>query len=116
MIGSPTCTTLQMHVTSRILEIRMMRDLFTAGCNSNSARDKIIQKGEKITLKEVIEYLQIENSTHQTLQEMNSTTQKVHYASYDKKKSKDKKKAPIASSSTRLLCYPGSILYQTSLE
>ena len=31
---------------------------------------------------------------------MNSTTQKVHYASYDKKKSKGKKKAPIASSST----------------
>ena len=41
---------------------------------------------------EVIELLQIENSTHQTLQEMNSTTQKVHYASYDKKKSKGKKK------------------------
>ena len=31
---------------------------------------------------------------------MNSTTQKVHYASYDKKKSKGKKKAPIAASST----------------
>ena len=79
---------------------RMIRDLLIVGCNSNSARDKIVRKGEKITLNEVIEYLQIENSTHQTLQEMNSTTQKVHYASYDKKKSKGKKKALIASSST----------------
>ena len=79
---------------------RMIRDLLILGCNSTSARDKIVQKGEKITLNEVIEYLQIENSTHQTLQEMNSTTQKVHYASYDKKKSKGKKKAPIASSNT----------------
>ena len=31
---------------------------------------------------------------------MSSSIQKVHYASYDKKKSKGKKKAPIASSST----------------
>ena len=71
---------------------RMIRDLLIVGCNSTSARDKIVRKGENITLLEVIELLQVENSTHQTLQEMNSTTQKVHYASYDKKKSKGKKK------------------------
>ena len=79
---------------------RMIRDLLIVGCNSNSARDKIVRKGENITLNKVIEYLQIENSTHQTLQEMNSSTQKVHYASYDKKKSKGKKKAGNATSST----------------
>ena len=69
---------------------KMIRDLLIVGCNSTSARGQIFQKGEKITLNEVIEYLQIENSTRQTLQEMNSPTQKVHYASYDKKKSKGK--------------------------
>ena len=79
---------------------RMIRDLLIVGCNSTSARDKIVRKGENVTLNQVIEFLQIENSTHQTLQEINSTTQKVHYASYDKKKSKGKKKAPIAASST----------------
>ena len=79
---------------------RMIRDLLIVGCNSTSVRDKIVRKGEKITLNEVIEFLQIESSTHQTLQEMNSTTQKVHYASYDKKKSKGRKKAPIAASNT----------------
>ena len=79
---------------------RMTRDLLIIAFNSTSARDKIVRKGENITLNEVIEFLQIESSTHLTLQEMNSTTQKVHYASYDKKKSKGKKKAPIAASST----------------
>ena len=83
----------------------MIRDLLIVGCNSTSARDKIVRKGENITLIEVIEFLQVENSTHQTLQEMNSTTQKVHYASYDKKKSKGKKKGasnpnPASSNST----------------
>ena len=79
---------------------RMIRDILIVGCNSDKARDKIVRKGEKITLNEVIELLQIENSTHQTLQEMNSSTQKVHYASYDKKKSKGKKKAPATSSNS----------------
>ena len=55
---------------------RIIRDLLIVGCNSTSARDKIVQKGENITLNEVIEFLQIESSTHQTLQEMSSTTQK----------------------------------------
>ena len=82
---------------------RMIRDILIVGCNSTSARDKIVRKGENITLNEVIELLQVENSTHQTLQEMNSTTQKVHYASYDKKKSKGKKKGtsdPYPTNST----------------
>ena len=36
----------------------------------------------------MIEILQLEDSTRQTLTEMSSTTQKIHYASYEKKKSK----------------------------
>ena len=36
----------------------------------------------------MIEILQLEDSTRQTLSEMTSTTQKIHYASYEKKKSK----------------------------
>ena len=56
--------------------------------NSDKAKDKIVQQGEKIKLQEVIEILQLEDSTRQTLSEMTSTTQKIHYASYEKKKSK----------------------------
>ena len=64
---------------------RMIRDLLIVGCNSNKARNKIVRKGENITLNEVIEYLQIENSTHETLQEIsrNNPTQQVHYTAYD---------------------------------
>ena len=58
------------------------------GCNSDKAKDKIVRQGEKIKLQEVIEILQLEDSTRQTLSEMISTTQKIHYASYEKKKSK----------------------------
>ena len=39
----------------------------------------------------MIEILQLEDSTRQTLTEMTSTTQKVHYASYEKKKGTGKK-------------------------
>ena len=39
----------------------------------------------------MIEILQLEDSTRQTLTEMTSTTQKIHYASYEKKKGIGKK-------------------------
>ena len=39
----------------------------------------------------MIEILQLEDSTRQTLTEMNSTVQKVNYVSYEKKKSKGNK-------------------------
>ena len=67
---------------------RIIRDVLIIGCNSDKAKDKIVQQGEKIKLQEVIEILQIEDSTRQTLTDMSSTTQKIHYASYEKKKSK----------------------------
>ena len=86
---------------------RVIRDVLIIGCNSDKAKDKIVQQGEKIMLQEVIEIIQLEDSTRQTLTEMNSTRQKnyssINYVSYDKKKSKSKKKFqtnPNSSSSS----------------
>ena len=56
---------------------RIIRDVLIIGCNSDKAKDKIVRQGEKIKLQEVIEILQLEDSTRQTLTEMNSTVQKV---------------------------------------
>ena len=70
---------------------RIIRDVLIIGCNSDKAKDKIVRQGEKIKLQEVIEILQLEDSTRQTLSEMTSTTQKIHYASYEKKKATGKK-------------------------
>ena len=71
---------------------RIIRDVLIIGCNSDKAKDKIVRQGEKIKLQDVIEILQLEDSTRQTLSEMTSTTQKIHYASYEKKKGTGKKK------------------------
>ena len=70
---------------------RIIRDVLIIGCNSDKAKDKIVQQGEKIKLQDVIEILQLEASTRQTLTEMTSTMQKIHYASYEKKKGTGKK-------------------------
>ena len=70
---------------------RIIRDVLIIGCNSDKAKDKIVRQGEKIKLQEVIEILQIQDSTRQTLTEMNSTMQKINYVSYEKKKSKGNK-------------------------
>ena len=70
---------------------RIIRDVSIIGCNSDKAKDKIVRQGEKIKLQDVIEILQLEDSTRQTLSEMTSTTQKIHYASYEKKKGTGKK-------------------------
>ena len=48
---------------------RIIRDVLIVGCNSNHARDKIIRQGEAVTLNEVIEILQTEESTHSTMQQ-----------------------------------------------
>ena len=47
---------------------RIIRDVLIIGCNSDKAKDKIVRQREKIKLQEVIEILQIEDSTRQTLQ------------------------------------------------
>ena len=59
---------------------RIIRDVLIIGCNSDKAKDKIVQQGEIIKLQEVIEILQLEDSTRQTLSEMTSTTQKIYHA------------------------------------
>ena len=46
----------------------------------------------------MIEILQLEDSTRQTLSEMTSTTQKIHYASYEKKKGTGKKEKSQSNS------------------
>ena len=82
---------------------RIIRDVLIIGCNSDKAKDKIVRQGEKIKLKEVIKILQLEDSTRQTLSEMTSTTQKIHYASYEKKKGRGKKQksqSNVSSSSS----------------
>ena len=70
---------------------RIIRDVLIIGCNSDKAKDKIVRQGEKIKLQDVIEILQLEDSTRQTLSEITSTTRKIHYASYEKKKGTGKK-------------------------
>ena len=70
---------------------RIIRDVLIIGCNSDKAKDKIVRQGEKIKLQDVIEIPQLEDSTRQTLTEITSTTQKIHYASYEKKKGTGKK-------------------------
>ena len=70
---------------------RIISDVLIIGCNSDKAKDKIVRQGEKIKLQEVIEILQLEDSTKQTLTEMSSTVQKINYVSYEKKKSKGNK-------------------------
>ena len=77
---------------------RIIRDVLIIGCNSDKAKDKIVQQGEKIKLQDVIEILQLEDSTRQTLSEMTSTMQKIHYASYEKKKGTGKKQKPQSNS------------------
>ena len=86
---------------------RIIRDVLIIGCNSDKAKDKIVRQGEKIKLQDVIEIRQLEDSTRQTLTEMTSTAQKIHYASYEKKKGTGKKQKfesnsnPSSSSSSR---------------
>ena len=74
---------------------RIIRDVLIVGCNSNHARDKIIRQGEAVTLNQVIEILQTEESTHSTMQQIQDYQKKptaaIYYQSYEKSK---KSKAP----------------------
>ena len=73
---------------------RIIRDVLIVGCNSNHARDKIIQQGEAVTLNEVIEILQTEESTHSTMQQIQSydkkSTGSIYYQTYDSRSKKSK--------------------------
>ena len=73
---------------------RIIRDVLIVGCNSNHARDKIIQQGEAITLNQVIEILQAEESAYSTMWQIQDYEKKptasIHYQSYDSRSKKSK--------------------------
>ena len=73
---------------------RIIRDVLIVGCNSNHARDRIIRQGEAITLNQVLEILQTEESTHSTMQQIQGYEKKppasIHYQAYDSRSKKSK--------------------------
>ena len=83
---------------------RIIRDVLIIGCNSNSARDKIIRQGEAVTLNQVIEILQTEESTRSTMQQIQEfqgrPVQLIHYVSYDSRSKKSKKPSNEQNSSS----------------
>ena len=71
---------------------RIIRDILFVGCSSQNAKDSIVRKGEDVKLQEVLNILQMEESTRNTLQMVNSTPPvQVHYASYENNKKSKKK-------------------------
>ena len=83
---------------------RIIRDVLIVGCNSNHARDKIIRQGEAITLNEVIEILQTEESAYSTMQQIQSHEKKspasIYYQSYDSRSNKSKNPSNEQNSSS----------------
>ena len=73
---------------------RIIRDVLIVGCNSNHARDKIIRQGEAITLNQVIEILQAEESAYSTMQQIQDYQKKppasIYYQSYNSRGKKSK--------------------------
>ena len=95
---------------------RIIRDVLIVGCNSNHARDRIIRQGEAITLNQVIEILQTEESTHSTMQQIQGYEKKptasIYYQSYEKsKKSKvpsneqNSSSSPTGSTGSKRKCF-----------
>ena len=83
---------------------RIIHDVLIVGCNSNHARDKIIRQGEAITLNEVIEILQTEESTHSTMQQIQNydkkPTSSIYYQTYDSRSKKSKNPSNEQNSSS----------------
>ena len=73
---------------------RIIRDVLIVGCNSNHARDKIIRQGEAVTLNQVIEILQAEESAYSTMQQIQGYEKKspasIYFQSYDSRSKKPK--------------------------
>ena len=73
---------------------RIIRDVLIVGCNSNHARNKIIRQDEAVTLNQVIEILQTEESTHSTMQQIQGydkkSTGSIYYQAYDSRSKKSK--------------------------
>ena len=91
---------------------RIIRDVLIVGCNSNHARDKIIRQGEAVTLNEVIEILQTEESTHSTMQQIQSydkkPTSSMYYQTYDSRSKKSKNPSNEQNSSSSHTGFAGS--------
>ena len=83
---------------------RIIRDVLIVGCNSNHARDKIIRQGEAVTLNQVIEILQTEESTHSTMQQIQGYDKKptgsIYYQAYDSRSKKSKNPSNEQNSSS----------------
>ena len=85
---------------------RIIRDVLIIGCESDRAKDKIIRRGETITLNETTEILQTEASTNSTLRQFQEIQKKptgtIYYQAYDSrsKKSKNPSNEQNSSSST----------------
>ena len=96
---------------------RIIRDVLIIGCESDRAKDKIIQRGETITLNETIEILQTEASTNSTLRQFQEIQKKpiqqIHYQSYDSRSKKSKtpsneqnsSSSPTGSTKSKRKCF-----------
>ena len=95
---------------------RIIRDVLIVGCNSNHARDKIIRQGEAVTLNQVIEILQTEESTHSTMQQIQGYDKKptgsIYYQTYDSRSKKSKvsneqnsSSSPTGSTGSKRKCF-----------
>ena len=91
---------------------RIIRDVLIVGCNSNHARDKIILQGEAVTLNEVIEILQTEESIHSTMQQIQGydkkSTGSIYYQTYDSRSKKSKNPSNKQNSSSSHTGFTGS--------
>ena len=83
---------------------RIIRDVLIVGYNSNHARDKIIRQGEAVTLNQVIEILQTEESAHSTMQQNQGydkkSTGSIYYQAYDSRSKKSKNPSNEQNSSS----------------
>ena len=83
---------------------RIIRDVLIIGCESDRAQDKIIRRGETISLNETIEILQTEASTNSTLRHFQEIQKKptasIHYQSYDSRSKKSKTPSSEQNSSS----------------
>ena len=83
---------------------RIIRDVLIIGCESDRAKDKIIQRGETITLNETIEILQTEASTNSTLRQFQEIqkkpVQQIYYQAYDSRSKKSKNPSNEQNSSS----------------
>ena len=96
---------------------RIIRDVLIIGCESDRAKDRIIRRGETITLNETIEILQTEASTNSTLRQFQEIQKKptasVYYQSYDSRSKKSKvpsneqnsSSSPTGSTDSKRICF-----------